>query len=64
MVRHILGDHALRYMDENPILAMRLSDPTKVRIHTANYELTEVERRQAAQQRLPDTRDHRALSGG
>ena len=26
--RHILGDHALRYMDENPILAMRLSDPS------------------------------------
>ena len=25
--RRVLGDHALRYMDENPIAAMRLSDP-------------------------------------
>ena len=25
--RRVLGEHALRYMDENPIAAMRLSDP-------------------------------------
>ena len=47
-VRRILGEHALRYMDENPIAAMRLSDPSQTRIHTVNFELTEVERRQAA----------------
>ena len=27
--RRILGEHALRYMDENPIAAMRLSDPER-----------------------------------
>ena len=27
MCASILGEHALRYMDENPIAAMRLSDP-------------------------------------
>ena len=34
-------------MDENPIAAMRLSDPSETRIHTVNFELTDVERRQA-----------------
>ena len=42
--RRILGDHALRYLNENPISAMRLSDPTQSRIHTVNYELTDEER--------------------
>ena len=45
--RKILGDHALRYMDENPIAAMRLSDPSQAPPSTrSTYELTEVERRQ------------------
>ena len=34
-------------MDENPLAAMRLSDPTQTRIYTINYELTNLERRQA-----------------
>ena len=46
-IRRILGDHALRYLDENPLASMRLSDPTKTRIHTIAYELDEIERRQA-----------------
>ena len=46
-IRRILGDHALRYMDENPLAAMRLSDPEQTRIHTIAYELDEIERRQA-----------------
>ena len=47
-IRRILGEHALRYMDENPLAAMRLSDPDKTRIHTINYELSNTERSQAA----------------
>ena len=31
-------------INENPIAAMRLSDPTQSRIHTVNYELTDEER--------------------
>ena len=42
-----LGEHALRYMDENPIAAMRLSDPGQTRIHTVGYELTDEERTKA-----------------
>ena len=42
--RKILGEHALRYMDENPIAAIRLSDPAQTRIHTVNHELTDEER--------------------
>ena len=45
--RRILGEHALRYMDENPIAAMRLSDPGQTRIHTVGYELTDEERTKA-----------------
>ena len=46
--RRILGEHALRYMDENPIAAMRLSDPNaQTRIHTVGYELTDEERTKA-----------------
>ena len=45
--RKILGEHALRYMDENPIAAMRLSDPGETRIHTVSYELTDEERTKA-----------------
>ena len=47
-IRRILGEHALRYLDENPIASMRLSDPTETRIHVVNYELTEEERIKAA----------------
>ena len=47
-IRRILGSHALRYLDENPLAAMRLSDPSQTRIHTISYELTDVERTQAA----------------
>ena len=46
-IRRILGEHALRYMDENPIAAMRLSDPAQHRIHTVSYELTDEERAKA-----------------
>ena len=42
-IRKITGEHALRYMDENPIAAMRLSDPNQHRIHTVGYELTDEE---------------------
>ena len=53
-------DHALRYMDENPIAAMRLSDPTRRPASTpSDYELTDEERAKAGEQRLPDTRHHR-----
>ena len=47
-IRRILGEHALRYLDENPLAAMRLSNPEQSRIHTINYELDETERRQAS----------------
>ena len=58
-IRRILGDHALRYMDENPLAAMRLSDPTKTRIHTIAYELDRDRAPSGWQQRLPDSRHHR-----
>ena len=43
-IRRIIGEHALRYMSENPITSIRLSDPRQTRIHTVNYELTDEER--------------------
>lgn len=46
--RKILGEHALRYLDENPISAIRLADPDQTRIHTVNHELTTSERTQAS----------------
>ena len=33
-IRRILGEHALRYLDENPTASFRLSDPSQTRIHT------------------------------